>query len=110
VPDSVFSRGKLDMSARRQPSGPVRLGRRGALISSMAIGLAAAIFVVSGCQMPMSQSEASEAIFSASPESGSAPLTVTFSHVGSSIDFGDGSLGPFRTNGVKVGDTSHTYT
>ena len=47
--------------------------------------------------------------FTGTPTSGAAPLTVTFSNVGSSIDYGDGSLGPVRNSGT-VGQATHTYT
>jgi hypothetical protein len=43
---------------------------------------------------------------SASPLSGNAPLAVTFSSVGSSIDFGDGSV----ASGAAGSSVSHTYT
>ncbi|HEV3245441.1 MAG TPA: PKD domain-containing protein [Candidatus Paceibacterota bacterium] len=46
--------------------------------------------------------------FSVSPTSGTAPLTVTFVNVGSSIDFGDGS-GINGSTGAVIGTSVHTY-
>lgn len=46
--------------------------------------------------------------FSASPTSGAAPLTVSFSGVGSSIDFGDGS-GQAASDNAQIGTATHTY-
>jgi hypothetical protein len=47
--------------------------------------------------------------FAATPISGAVPLTVTFSGAGTSIDFGDGT-GMAQSDGVALGQTSHTYT
>ena len=47
--------------------------------------------------------------FSASPTSGMAPLTVTFSGVGSGIEFGDGT-GQAKNDGIALNHASHIYS
>ena len=47
--------------------------------------------------------------FSATPTSGTAPLTVSFSGVGSSIDFGNGT-GQQESGGLSIGKTTYTYS
>lgn len=47
--------------------------------------------------------------FAATPISGTAPLTVSFSGGGTAIDFGDGT-GTAQSDGVALNQASHTYS
>ena len=66
-----------------------------------------ATVIVSGVSGPTAAPVAS---LSANPSSGTAPLSVTFSGTGASIDYGDGSTGPTVSAGSTIGTISHTYT
>jgi PKD repeat protein len=61
-----------------------------------------------GCAIP-GHYQCTPSSFGASPTSGQAPLTVTFSGVDSGMNFGDGSLEQASDN-QTIGPISHTYT
>jgi PKD repeat protein len=75
------------------------------VIASVGIGLA----ILTSLSFAVAQKAPNMVAFTASPISGIAPLTVTFTNVGTYIDYGDGSLGPIRSEGAKVGEAKHTY-
>ena len=66
-----------------------------------------ATVIVSGVSGPIA---APVSALSANPSSGTAPFSVTFSGTGTSIDYGDGSVGPTVSAGSTIGTVSHTYT